>query len=357
MRNDNDIHLLRGEEIATVLAGRELEVIDTVRAAYELDAQGGCVSPSSVFVRFHGDAQSRIIAKAASLTAPFDLAGLKWVSSFPTNCSIGLARASAILILNSIGTGRPFAILEGSIINSVRTAASAALAAKYLHPDKNPDQAGFVGCGPINFEIVRYLRAVFRSLEAVWVYDTYSKREDQFEETCSSKFGLEVFRPGSLSRVLTECRLVSFATNAVEPHVRNLEDCRLGSTVLHISLRDFSAEAIAEADNIVDNADHACTANTSLHLAERQFGNRKFIRCCLGEILRGTHLARPNPHRLTIFSPFGMAFLDIAVGRMVLEEAVQRGFGLLVDSFMPGPFLHSTASLDPSPGITAEPHL
>lgn len=340
MKVDNCILVLRSQEISSMLAGREREVIETVRVAYQVDAEGGSVSPHSVFLRFPGDNASRIIAKPASLGAPFDIAGVKWVSSFPANVAMGLNRASAVLVLNSTSTGQPMAVLEGSIISSARTAASAALAAQYLHKQEGLERAGFVGCGPINFETVRYLQVVFPSLRTIWIHDHSSEREENFEELCHSEFDrLEVVRARCLADLFEQCMLLAFATNATEPHVPSLNGCCFGSTLLHISLRDLLPKAILDADNVVDDMDHVCTARTSLHLAELQIGNRDFIRCTLGDVLRGSQPARTEEHDVTVFSPFGMAFLDLAVGRFVLDEALRHNCVLRVESFLPESFV------------------
>lgn len=118
----------------------------------------------------------------------FDIAGLKWVSSFPNNLNLGSARASAIVILNSPLTGRPETIIEGSVINAKRTAASAALAAHSLREGKDINIVGVIGCGLINFEITQFLRIVCPEIDQLVVFDLDAERARQFKDRCRRSF-------------------------------------------------------------------------------------------------------------------------------------------------------------------------
>ncbi len=334
---DGDIAILRGSEVRAVLAGRELELIQAVRTAYETHGEGDSSLPHSTFLPFPGQPRDRIIALPAYLGGACRIAGVKWVSSFPDNLHLGVDRASAVVILNSPHTGRPEAVLEGSVISAKRTAASAALAAQCLLSGSKVGRVGMIGCGLINFEIARFLLAVFPEAETFVLFDKDEARAKQFEnKRIFDGVGVEIAK--DLKAVLRNCPLISIATTALTPHIGELRQCPRESAILHISLRDLTPEVILSCDNVVDDIDHVCRAQTSVHLAEQLVGHRKFIRCTLADILRGRAPARNGSETFSVFSPFGLGVLDLAVGKLVRDLALQQGLETVIGSFLPEPW-------------------
>lgn len=329
---DENLLILRGDEVASLLEGRGAEVMESVRRAYLAHGAGMTSLPHSTFLRFPDDESNRIIALPAFLGDGFSLAGVKWISSFPGNLRKGVARASAVMVLNSTETGRPTAMMEASLVSAQRTAASAALAARVL-VEGEPEVAGLIATGVINLEVARFLRVAFPALRRFVLFDLDAERAEAFAAELR-KEGCEAEVLGSLEAVLRATPLVSFATTAIRPHV-DLSACPPGAVVLHVSLRDLTPEAVLGADNVVDDVDHAVRANTSLHLAEQLTGNRDFIRCTLAELLAGTAPPKTDPDAVTVFSPFGLGILDLAVGKLACDLALERGTGTVVPSFFP----------------------
>lgn len=335
--------VLGGPVVASVLEGHERELIELVRAALIAHEHGHTSVPESVFLRF-ADPRDRIIAKPARLDADGGIAGVKWVSSFPGNRERALNRCSALLILNSVNTGQPFAIVEGSLINFRRTAACGALAALSLERTRDRGATGLVGCGPINFEQARFLRAVFPCDHRFMVFDLDQTRAQSFSRRATAELApIAIVEAASLDELLRACDLVSFATTAVEPHVSSLELCAPGTLVLHTSLRDITPGVILASDNVVDDVAHVCAARTSIDLAQQASGNREFIRATLGDVLTGAAPRKAHSADITIFSPFGLAILDLVVGRYVYDEALRANLGVRVPHF----FSHDPAVLDP----------
>ncbi|HZI18013.1 MAG TPA: 2,3-diaminopropionate biosynthesis protein SbnB [Pyrinomonadaceae bacterium] len=335
-KDQHEVAILRGEEIISLLDGRERDIMELVRSAYEAHHKADSSLPHSLFLSFPSQPRNRIIALPAYLGDGFGVAGLKWIASFPDNLEAGLDRASAVIILNSARTGHPEAILEGSVISAKRTAASAAVAAKYLTAGPEVRGVGFVGCGLINFEIARFLLAQFPSLETFTLYDRTPEHAALFAERCRALAPhVEVAVAGSLDEVLAGGRLISFATTALEPFVHSLEACPPGTVVLHISLRDLLPEVILKCVNVVDDVDHVCRARTSVNLAEQLVGNRDFINCALAEITSGAVESPHTPDSVTVFSPFGLGVLDLALAKYVSELARESGVGLALRDFLP----------------------
>ncbi len=324
------------QEVADLLAGRERELIETVRSAYLLHHQGKSAVPHSLFLRFPDNDADRIIALPAYVGGQRPAAGVKWISSFPGNLALDLPRASAAIVLNSLDTGRPEALIEASLISASRTAASAALAAELLVGDADPVGVTLIGCGVINLAILRFLSAVFPAISEVVVYDALPQRAAGFAESCRAVLPAgRVTVARRLDSALAAHPLVSLATTAGSPHT-DLSACAPGTVLLHISLRDIEPVTISRQHNVVDDADHVCRERTSLHLAETLTGSRSFIDATIGELIAANTRRQLDPTRLVIFSPFGLGALDISLADSVRCMAEQAGLGTRIPHFLPG---------------------
>jgi ornithine cyclodeaminase len=327
--------VLTNADVQRALRGRDAEVIEAVRAAYLVHEAGDTVLPHSSFLRFPDRGADRIIALPAYLGGSRPLAGIKWIASFPANVAAGRERASAAMLLNSLDTGEPLALLEASVVSARRTAASAALAARLLSGEHHPDAVALVGCGIINAEILRFLRVVHPQLSTVALYDLDPARARRFAERVSAQHAdLRAVVADSLEDAVSGRRLVSVATTATTPYL-DTAITDPGSLVLHVSLRDVLPRCVLDAVNVVDDPDHVCRAGTSLDLAERLAGGRGFINATIGAL--ATHGAGqlPDPQRTTLFSPFGLGILDLAVAALVHQWALDGGHGLRVADFLP----------------------
>jgi 2,3-diaminopropionate biosynthesis protein SbnB len=341
MKTD-DILLLSGSEIVDLFRGQESVLMETVGTAYKIKEDGNSSAPNCPFLRFPGNSVDRIIPKPAFLGGSFQAAGIKWIASFPGNLGKGIERASAILILNSTETGLPLAIMEGSVISAARTAASAALAATTFRGEKPVQALGVFGCGLINFETFRFLLVARPEIETIQLYDLSRERAAVFQRKGAELAGrrsIQIVETGG--ELFARSDIISIATTALAPHLKSLGGVSNDSVILHTSLRDFLPQAVQEADNVVDDVEHACSNNSSLDLTAREQGNHDFIRTTIGAILKGAQPARVEG-KPVMFSPFGLGILDVAVAHLTVSLARKEQKGRSITNFLPSPWTERT---------------
>ncbi|MFI5772998.1 2,3-diaminopropionate biosynthesis protein SbnB [Streptomyces sp. NPDC051658] len=329
--------VLRSSEVREILGTHRDLVVEAVGDTYRRHAAGLTTVPHSIFLRFPDMPRDRIIGLPAYVRGDEEPSsiGMKWIASFPDNVARGIDRASAVIVLNDPKTGRPTALIEGSEISAHRTAASAAIGARVLSVEAEPEELALIGCGPINRQVLYYLRDAFPSLSRLRLFDLDRERAQRFGEEAEREYGLAMTVGDSAAETIAGQRLIALATTAPAPHL-DLGPAAEDATVLHVSLRDLHVEEILGAQNVVDDADHVSREQTSVHLAEQAGGSRDFIDAEIGAILRDPASFRRDPARRAIYSPFGLGSLDIAVADRIRGIAQAAALGVAIDGFLPG---------------------
>lgn len=308
----DELMVVPGSTVRKILDGNEELVLRAVTDAYLAHERGHTRSPRNEPLFAGG---GRFFAMPSSIDDGQPMVGMKWVASFAGNVAAGEERASALLVVNDAATGRPVAIVDGTLISAKRTAASAAVALRHIAPERH-DSLALVGCGPINYEVFRFVHHVL-PMPRVLLVDTSPSRAGAFSRRLQDEIRGVTPIVSTLDDALQTADVVSIATNATVPHIAALPARPF--VILHISLRDIAANAIAAAYNIVDDVEHVCSARTSLHLAAEATSRTDFIRGTIPALLAGTfQYARPCVP--TVVSPFGMSILDLAVLREVLSR-------------------------------------
>lgn len=301
------------------------ELVEVVRAAYLAHDAGQSANPHSSFLRFPHNSRARIISLPAYLGGEFEVAGNKWIASFPENTRHGIPRASATLILNDCATGFPFACMESSVISATRTAASAVLGAETLIGERRARRVGIVGTGLIAQHVWKFLRDLDWEIGGFRLFDLDQDAAKRYGAVVAEHTDAEVVIADRVEDAFTDCDLVVLTTVAGEPHLHDARLLAHNPVVLHLSLRDLAPELILAAQNFTDDVDHAVRERTSLHLTEQRTGNRDFVDGTLGDLLR--QRLRRQPGRPAVFSPFGLGVLDLAVGKWVHDRVVAAGGG------------------------------
>lgn len=335
-----ELLVVSGAQVRDLLADQRDEVMATVRRAYVTFGEGKASPPKSQFLRFPGRDRERIIALPAYLGGEWELASLKWIASFPDNTQQGLDRASATLVINGLETGYPIALMESSIISAWRTAASAATIGRLLHP-ADTASVGVIGCGLISFETLLFLRSAFQQgLTKLYVHDLSEEAARGFAARVAAvapELSDWEWLPSSAA-LLEAADVTVLGTTAIRPHITEIPAASRPRTLLHVSLRDLAPQVLLGADNTADDIEHVNQASTSVHLLSQELGHVDFMRAGAADLIAGTAPERDPEQLLSIFHPFGLGMLDLAVGAHVLKLAQERGVGVRIPDFIPAPW-------------------
>jgi ornithine cyclodeaminase/alanine dehydrogenase len=255
-------------------------------------------------------------------------AGIKWVSGYPANQALGLPYISGLLILNSIETGIPYAVMDCVWITAYRTAAATAIAAKYL---ANPDSrtVGVLACGVQGRTNLEALATIFE-LEKVWAYDIVPEVVDAYVKRMSEKLGLEVIAADTPREAVVESDLVVTSGPILKHPAPTIEAGWLkpggfGSAVDFDSY--WTAEALAEMDKISTD-DHG---QFEYYRSVGYFQNTPAPYADLGDIVIGSVPRREKPEERILAINLGLAIDDMAVAPEIYKRALQKGIGTTLE--------------------------
>lgn len=328
--------LLNGSQVDSLLKNREREIFDLVRNAYQTHARGDTVIPPNVHLELSHLEQESIVAKAAFVGGEFQTAGLEWSGSFPQNVNLGLEQAPSTLILNCAETGKPLAILESSILREKCTAASAALAVQSMYPHRLLSSVGLVGGTMINFETLRFLLILYPELQNIYLLEPDKVAQQQFQLRLKAvQRNLSVFLEASFSALLEKAAVIAVSSVGTEPHISIYAPLKWHTLILDLAHRALVPEMILSADNVVEVVEVAFSDRSSWHLAALSLGHRGFIRTTLGDILNGVVPPYDPAKKLHIFNASGLGILDIALAKLVMQKAIERKVGLVIEEFSP----------------------
>src|SRR5579875_895356 len=302
--NVREFSVISGEVVRRIVSQHRPEIVREVQRTYLVHDRGDTVNPDSYFLRFPAKPDSRIIALPAYLGGEHDIAGIKWIASFPGNIEHGIPRASAVLLLNDYATGYPFALLEAAQVSAARTAASAVLAAEVLSGIRQAQRLAVVGAGIIARNILEFFAAQDWEFGQVAVYDQVPAYAAALAGHATTRLGYPARPAAALAAALTGAQLTVLATTASSPYLTDPALVTPGDVVLNISLRDISPQLIVTAHNVLDDVEHCLKAGTSPHLTEQEYGHRDFISGTLAQVITGAVTVKPD--KPIIFSPFGL---------------------------------------------------
>jgi len=232
--------------------------------------------------------------------------GIKLVTFYPRNAERGIPTHMATIFLVDPETGAPLAVMDGTLITEMRTAAVSAAATKLL---ASPDAKilAILGSGVQARSHVEALRLI-RPFEEIRVWSSTKAHAERFAREIGAKAmsAEEAVRDADVVVTATNSKMSILRGAWLKPgcHVNAIGACRP-------DWRELDDEAMANVV-FVDSREAAMKESGDVILSGVK------IYAELGEALAGKVPSRAN--ETTIFKSLGMAVEDIAAALLVYRS-------------------------------------
>jgi N-[(2S)-2-amino-2-carboxyethyl]-L-glutamate dehydrogenase len=293
--------------------------------------RGLCQEPDSILIHWEGPHLRRFIAHAAFVGADVDTAGVKWIGSNPDNpLRRGIPRATAILILGDPQTGTPRAIMDGTVISAMRTAAVVAIAAKRF-ANADAETLAIVGAGVLGRAQLKALTIALPQLRRARIFDTDRTRAEAALAEAPATLELDVV--ATAEEAIRGADVVAPATNVgTRDRFIPASWIKPGAFLANVSLNDYLPECVRACQRIVVDTMKQLSV-PGLVLADMVLDgqlDRNEV-ATLGEVLCGERPARRDSGERVFFSPMGLGVEDIINAARILKTAEERNIGRILD--------------------------
>lgn len=284
----------------------------------------GCVQPERHHHQIAKSGQTNpVVLLMPAWSLPDDAKqylGVKIVNIFPDNRLKNLPGLTSTYILYNGGTGEELAILDGNTITARRTAATSALAARYLSLPQSKKLA-VIGAGkvasllPEAFSVVRPIKEV-----TIW------NRTQQTAQSLARKLeqnGFTVAVAETVEEAVADADIVTAATLSTAPLI-----CRKWlKDGVHVDLigsftpamREADDELIRDAQLYIDTGEAIEEAGDFVQPIATGVLQKSDILGTLMELASGVKTINRQQHEVTLFKAVGSGLADLYAAQLSYE--------------------------------------
>ena len=300
-----------------------------MKGAFKDLALGGVTMPPRTRLSASGGAG--VILVMSSSSEGISRLGLKFLTLYERNRSVGLPLIQALVILADAETGMPLAILDGAALTALRTGAVSGAASDVLARPESAVAAIF-GAGVQARAQLEAVAAV-RALREARVYDKDAAAASTFAREMSERLGFVVYAASNTAAALRGADIISTATTA-RVAVFEDEDVAVGTHinavgVYHADRAEIPSDTVRRARVVIDQREAAIEeAGDLLQAARGETAGRDFFDTTLGDVLLGRVPGRRSAAEITLFKSVGLAVQDLYAASRAYDEALRSGIGI-----------------------------
>ena len=306
-----------------------MDVINTVEQVMADFSNHLCQLPVKIHVNTRPD--TYINAMPSYIGGEREATGLKWVAGYPENRAKGLPVTWGLMVMNDSDTGAVIGVMDARWITAIRTAAVAAVTAKYCKV-QNTNAMTIIGAGEQGRWNARLLKMVIPELKKIYIGDLYDSAVKVYMEKMQPLMPEVEFIPfyseGERQAAIDASQILLTATQRGSKPIIYSEMLHKGMLGMPLESTAWEGKTYSRyADRFV--CDDWNLVQTYLKDGKYTDGLREEHQL-LGDIVTGKTIGRANEEEFVISSSHGVALSDVALGRLILEKAEAMGAGIML---------------------------
>ena len=256
--------------------------------------------------------------------------GIKLVCKYEREHDSPFGTHVGMVMVFDTESGLPLAMIEGSSLTGIRTAAASALATD-LMARQDCKTLAIIGNGEQAKRHIHAMLAV-RSPERIVVWGRDPKRAKAFADKISKDIGRRVQTSDDLEKTVKQADIICTTTAAKTPFLKGAW-VQAGT---HINLVGAAIASSSEVDHDVVTRARFVTdyrpaamaaAGELLNAIEAGLVSEDHIVAEIGDIAADRIKGRVSDQDITVYKSLGVAAQDLAAGYVLYDQAVQNGFG------------------------------
>lgn len=304
------------------------ECIDAVRTVMMGVSAGRTHLPIRQFMPVTG-AEGKLAIMPGVIDDPWCF-GIKLVCKYVRAPDSPYGSHVGMVMLFDAEQGIPLAMIEGSSLTGIRTAAASALATDLL---ARPDATRLLvlGCGEQARRHITALRCV-RNITAISVWGRNRERVEGFAAQTQALEGIPVSVVDDLPQAVGDADLICTVTASAQP-ILNGDDVSAGT---HLNLVGSAVPANSEVDlRCVERSRYfvdyrpatLAAAGELLKAIDAGVVTQDHIVAEIGEVAAGTQPGRRSNEEITLYKSLGVAAQDLAAAHLLYRRSQELNFG------------------------------
>ncbi len=260
--------------------------------------------------------------------------GLKAISVFHGNASIGKDIHQGVVLLLSPETGELLSIMNASAITAIRTAAVSGVATDLLARE-DASRLAIIGAG-VQARSHLSSMSLVRSIKECRIASRNFDNARAFADEMRDLYPFPIVAAKSVASAVDNADMIVTATTSSEPVIKR----EWLSPGAHLNAVGSSTPAAREVDSatmgiaclFVDRRESAINeaGDYLIPLQEGAIGP-DHIRAEIGELLTGEKAGRTSPDEVTLFKSLGLAVEDVAAADHLYRKAKEVDAGTWVE--------------------------